>query len=56
LARKEKKIPVLALATKGRPGCLLVVDSGDLAALVSAYAAANPLRLGARGAEDKEPA
>ena len=42
LARREAKVPVLALASKGRPGCLLVVDSADLAALMTEYAAANP--------------
>jgi hypothetical protein len=40
-ARKETKIPVLALASKGRPGCLLVIDSGDLPALVRAFAEGN---------------
>ena len=41
LARKEGKIPVLALASKGKPGCLFVVDSADLPALVAAYAEAD---------------
>jgi hypothetical protein len=41
LAHREAKVPVLALASKGRPGCLLVVDSADLAALMTEYAAAN---------------
>src|SRR5262249_4517307 len=42
LARKEGKVPVLALASKRRPGCLLVVDSVDLPALLAAYAEAGP--------------
>jgi hypothetical protein len=42
LAKKEKKIPVLALATKGHPGFLVVVDSADLPKLVATYASANP--------------
>jgi hypothetical protein len=33
LARKEGKIPVVALAQKGRPGVLLVVDPNDLGAV-----------------------
>jgi hypothetical protein len=40
-ARRESKVPALALASKGRPGCLLVVDSADLPALVAAYSEAN---------------
>jgi hypothetical protein len=40
-ARKEGKIPVLALASKGKRGCLFVVDSSDLPALVAAYAEAD---------------
>jgi hypothetical protein len=42
LASKESKIPVLVLASKGRAGCLLVVDSADLPSLVNAYAMAHP--------------
>jgi hypothetical protein len=42
LARKEGKVPVLALASKRRPGCLLVVDSADLPALLAAYADGDP--------------
>jgi len=34
LAHLEHKVPVLALATKGMPGFLLVVDSEDLPKLV----------------------
>jgi hypothetical protein len=30
LAKKEDKLPVLALASKGRPGLLIVVHSDDL--------------------------
>jgi hypothetical protein len=41
LAQKEDKIPVLALASKGKPGCLYVVASADLSALVAAYAEAD---------------
>jgi hypothetical protein len=48
LARKEKKIPVLALSTKRRAGCLLVVDSVDLPALVAAYADAGPSGAGSK--------
>jgi hypothetical protein len=41
-ARKEAKIPGLALASKKKPGCLFVVDSADLPALVAAYAEVVP--------------
>ena len=41
LAQREKKIPVLALASKGRRGCLFVVASADLPALIATYAEAN---------------
>ena len=33
LARKEGKVAVVALAQKGRPGVLLVIDPADLAEL-----------------------
>jgi hypothetical protein len=46
LAQREKKIPVLALASKGKRGCLFVVDSADLPALVAAYAEADRSRAG----------
>src|SRR4051794_19048739 len=52
-ASHEGKVPVLALATKGRPGFLLVVDSRDLPRLVAEYAAANPHTLS--GQEDRIP-
>jgi hypothetical protein len=57
LARKEAKIPVLALASKGLRGCLLVVDSSDLPALVTAYAEADRSGAGSspgRGATSSE--
>jgi hypothetical protein len=44
LAQREKKIPVLALASKGKPGCLLVVDSADLPALVAEHGKAAPVK------------
>lgn len=34
-ARKEGKVPVLALFDKGRPGCLYVVHSDDLEAFAA---------------------
>lgn len=40
LARKESRVPVLALATKGRPGVVLVVAEADLAAVLAEFAAA----------------
>ncbi len=46
LAVKEDKTPVLALATKGRPGFLLCVHSNDLrefVRIVAEYTEANPL-------------
>jgi len=58
LARKEGKIPVLALASKGKPGCLFVVDSADLPALVAAYAEADRSGAGSnhgRGAASPRP-
>ena len=39
-ARKEKKLPVLALADRGRPGFLLCVHSDDLLDFVAELAAA----------------
>jgi hypothetical protein len=48
LASKEKKTPVLALASKGRRGCLLVVDSADLPALLASYAKADPSGAGSK--------
>jgi hypothetical protein len=39
-ARKERKLPVLALADKGRPGFLLCVHSDDLDDLVAELARA----------------
>jgi hypothetical protein len=41
LARREGKVPVVALYDKGRPGCLLLIHSDDLTALVAEYARAN---------------
>ena len=58
LAQREKKIPVLALASKGKPGCLFVVDSADLPALVAAYAEADRSGAGSnhgRGAASPRP-
>jgi len=43
LARREGKIPVIALAQKGRPGVLLVIDPADLAAVAREYAEANAI-------------
>jgi hypothetical protein len=40
LAAREGKVPVLTLFDKGRPGCLVVVHSDDLAAVLAEYAAA----------------
>ena len=40
LAKKEGRVPVLALASKGRPGVALVIDSGDLPRLLVEFAAA----------------
>jgi hypothetical protein len=37
LARAEGKIPVLALATKGRPGLVLVIDANDLPAVAAEF-------------------
>jgi hypothetical protein len=48
LARMESKVPILALASKGRRGCLLVVDSVDLPALLAAYADAGPSGAGSK--------
>jgi hypothetical protein len=42
LARAEGKTPVLALATKGKPGLLIVVASEDLPKLVREFAKAHP--------------
>jgi hypothetical protein len=42
LAAKENKTPVLTLFDKGRPGCLLVVHSDDLTAVMAEFAAALP--------------
>jgi hypothetical protein len=39
-AEKEKKVPVLALFDKNRPGFLLVVHSDDLAVVLAEFAAA----------------
>src|SRR6516225_6732415 len=39
-ARKEKKVPMLMLFDKNRPGCLIVVHSDDLAVVLAEYAAA----------------
>ena len=58
LAQREKKIPVLALASKGKRGCLFVVDSADLPALVAAYAEADRSGAGSnhgRGAASPRP-
>jgi hypothetical protein len=57
-ARNEAKTPVLALASKGERGCLFVVDSADLTAMVAAYAEANRLGPGSnhgRGATSPRP-
>lgn len=40
-ARKEGKMPVVALIDKGRPGCLVCVHSDDLAHLVAEFTLAN---------------
>lgn len=37
LARKEGKIPVLALIDKNRPGCLLCVHSEDMPAVAAEF-------------------
>ena len=58
LAQREEKIPVLALASKGKRGCLFVVDSADLPALVAAYAEADRSGAGSnhgRGAASPRP-
>ena len=55
LARKEGKVPVLALASKRRPGCLLVVDSADLPALLAAYADGDPSGAGSSGGRGAGP-
>ena len=58
LAQREEKIPVLALASKGKPGCLFVVDSANLPALVAAYAEADRSGAGSnhgRGAASPRP-
>jgi hypothetical protein len=39
-AAKEKKVPILALHDKGRPGFLLVIHSDDFLAATAAYIAA----------------
>ena len=40
LAKKEKKVPVVALAVNGRAGFLLLIDPADLPVVAAAYAAA----------------
>jgi hypothetical protein len=40
LARREGRVPVLALATKGRRGIVLVLDAEDLPAIAAEFAAA----------------
>ena len=40
LARKEGKVPVVALCDKGRPGFLLCIHSDDLAAVFAEFAGA----------------
>ena len=42
LAKKEKKIPILGLFDKNRPGFLLVVHCDDLPVVLAEYAAALP--------------
>jgi hypothetical protein len=42
-ARREGKTPVLALATKGRRGIVLVLDAQDLPAVAAEFAAAPAL-------------
>ncbi len=37
LAKKEKKIPVVALCEKGRPGFFILVHSSDLVQVASEY-------------------
>jgi hypothetical protein len=39
-AAREHKTPVLCLLDKNRPGCLVVLHSGDLADVLAEYAAA----------------
>jgi hypothetical protein len=41
LAQRERKVPILLLATKGRPGFLVCAHSDDLAAVCAEYAAAH---------------
>jgi hypothetical protein len=41
-AMKEKKIPVLCLFDKNRPGALVVIHSDDLAVVLAEFAAALP--------------
>ena len=42
LARKEGKIPIVALIDKGRPGFLVCIHSDDLPVVVVEYTLANP--------------
>lgn len=42
LARKEGKMPVVALVDKNRPGCLVCVHCDDLPTIAAEFALANP--------------
>jgi hypothetical protein len=55
LARKEGRIPVVALATKQRPGIVLVLDADDLPAVAREYERANALPADCDPPEDWPP-
>jgi hypothetical protein len=55
-ARREGRVPVLCLATKGRRGIVLVLDAADLPAVAAEYGAADvPLLADADADADPDP-
>jgi hypothetical protein len=55
LARREGKVPVLALYAKGKPGALLVVHEDDLAAVAAELAEPGTDRETSTLLQDPEP-
>jgi hypothetical protein len=55
LARKEGRVPVVALASKGRSGIVLVMDADDLPAVAKEYEKANALPADCEPPEDFTP-
>jgi hypothetical protein len=53
LAKREGKVPVVVLATKQRPGVVLVLDANDLPAIAAEYAKA-ALPVVPRSAEESD--